>query len=121
MKVKLNLVDILTQAAKEIDGDDEQSLLRQWLKLNGDREQPLTVDIPESAIKTPVDKRPIGTYIVRLLPDNELTRAIGVKWGICEAPPPAKPDVALCYTEQDVRRICAILNRYEAEHDTKPL
>jgi hypothetical protein len=121
MKVKLNLTEIISQAAKQIHADDILAPLQQWLELNGDHEQPVTVDIPDNAIKPAAEQRTAVTYIVRLLPENDLNRAIGVRWGICETQPPSKPDVALCYTEQDVRRICAILNRYEAEHDTKPL
>jgi hypothetical protein len=121
MKVKINLTEIIAQAAKQICGDDDQALLYQWLRLNGSQEQLATVDIPDSAIKTGAEKRAKEIYTVRSLPENELTRAIGVKWGICEAQPTARPDVALCYSEQEVRRICAVLNHYEAEHDTKPL
>ena len=120
MKIKINLTEIISQAAEQIHGDENQALFHQWMRFNGGQERLVNVDIPESVIKAEKEKRPNKQYAVRALPENELTRAIGVKWGIGDMPP-TNQDVALCYSEQEARRICTILNRFETEHDTKPL
>ncbi len=127
MKVKINLTSVIAQAAGKIYESDGRALLFLWLGRNNDQPQMVEVDVPDEAIKVALEKStPVRTerkeqYAVRPLMKRELTSAVGVKWEVCDLQAPKIRNVALCYTEVEARRICALLNRLDVEADTKPL
>jgi hypothetical protein len=50
MKVTLDLVKVIEQAAPQVYGGDERALLRAWLDRNAGNEQMVTIDIPIAAL-----------------------------------------------------------------------
>lgn len=51
MKIKLDLVKVIEQAAPQVWGSDEREILYTWLARNTEPTQEVEVDLPEHTIK----------------------------------------------------------------------
>ena len=51
MKIKLNLVKVIEQAAPQVWGSDEREILYTWLARNTEPTQEVKVDLPAHTIK----------------------------------------------------------------------
>ena len=53
MRMRINLTDLIRQAAPQVFGGDERALLYAWLSRNADAEQIVEVDVAEYADPAP--------------------------------------------------------------------
>jgi hypothetical protein len=51
MKIKINLVKVIEQAAPQVWGSDEREILYTWLARNTEPTQEVEVDLPARTIK----------------------------------------------------------------------
>ncbi len=67
MKIKLDLVNLIRQAAPQVWGSDERDILYAWLARNTEPTQIVEVDLPDlNESEKPITPRPDET------PDKEL-------------------------------------------------
>ena len=60
MRVKVDLVKVIQQAAPQVFGSDERSMLYGWLARNADAQQIVEVEIEPIKTKTAHTGRPIN-------------------------------------------------------------